>query len=76
MAAEFGLVGLSSSGPFGGFNNGGNLNMMPLPGLFRTVRQPTRVAFLWNLVGQPYVMSKGHAVSTIYHQEMVISGGS
>ena len=33
MAAEFGLVGLSSSTPFGGFNNDGNLNMMPLPGI-------------------------------------------
>ena len=36
MAAEFGLVGLSSSTPFGGFNNDGNLNMMPLPGVSRS----------------------------------------
>ena len=73
MAAEFGLVGLSSSSPFGGFNNGGNLNMMPLPGIIPdgSAADPGGVSIFGIYVGQPYdYVRKVTAVSTIYHQEI------
>ena len=73
MAAEFGLVGLSSSTPFGGFGNGGNLNMMPLPGVIPdgSAADPGGVSIFGIYVGQPHdYVRKVTAVSTIYHQEI------
>jgi len=73
MAAEFGLIGLSSSSPFGGFDNGGNLNMMPLPGIIPdgSAADPGGVSIFGIYVGQPYdYVRKVTAVSTIYHQEI------
>lgn len=73
MAAEFGLVGLSSSSPFGGFDNGGNLNMMPLPGVIPdgSAADPGGVSIFGIYVGQPHdSIRKVTAVSTIYHQEI------
>ena len=73
MAAEFGIVGLSSSSPFGGLDNGGRLNMMPLPGVIPdgSASDPGGVSIFGIYVGQPYEsVRKVTAVSSIYHQEI------
>ena len=73
MGAEFGIVGLSSSSPFGGFDNGGKLNMMPLPGVIPdgSASDPGGVSIFGIYVGQPYEsVRKVTAVSSIYHQEI------
>ena len=73
MAAEFGLVGLSSSTPFGGLNNDGNLNMMPLPGIIPdgSAADPGGVSIFGIYIGDPqdYVQSV-IVISEIYHQEI------
>ena len=73
MAAEFGIVGLSSSSPFGGLDNGGRLNMMPLPGVIPdgSASNPGGVSIFGIYVGQPYEsVRKVNAVSSMYHQEI------
>ena len=73
MAAEFGIVGLSSSSPFGGLDNGGRLNMMPLPGVIPdgSASDPGGVSIFGIYIGQPYeTVRKVTAVSSIFHQEI------
>ena len=73
MAAEFGIVGLSSSSPFGGLDNGGRLNMMPLPGVIPdgSASDPGGVSIFGIYIGQPYEsVRKVTAVSSIFHQEI------
>ena len=73
MGAEFGIVGLSSSSPFGGMDNGGRLNMMPLPGVIPdgSASDPGGISIFGIYVGQPYESVRSvTAVSSIFHQEI------
>ncbi|MDP7441428.1 MAG: S8 family serine peptidase [Verrucomicrobiota bacterium] len=73
MAAEFGLVGLSTDNPNGFMDPDGNLTMMPLPGIIPdgSAADPGGLSIFGVYIGEPYDLVKRVTVlSEIYHQEI------
>ena len=73
MAAEFGLVGLSTDDPNGFMDPNGNLTMMPLPAIIPdgSAANPGGVSVFGIYAGMPYdYVRKVTASSSIYHQEI------
>ncbi|MBC8243645.1 MAG: S8 family serine peptidase, partial [Verrucomicrobia bacterium] len=73
MAAEYGLVGLSTDDPNGFMDPDGNLTMMPLPAIIPdgSASNPGGVSVFGIYAGMPYdYVRKVTASSTIFHQEI------
>ncbi|MDP7048738.1 MAG: S8 family serine peptidase, partial [Verrucomicrobiota bacterium] len=73
MAAEYGLVGLSTDDPNGFMDPNGNLTMMPLPAIIPdgSAADPGGVSVFGIYAGMPYdYVRKVTATSIIHHEEV------